>query len=84
MKNVAAIVRLMLLTGARPGEACILRACDLNTSGSVWEYRPSVHKTQHHDRERIVFIGPKAQEVVKPWLTTNLTAYLFSPRDSVC
>jgi integrase len=28
----------------------------------------------------VIFLGPKAQEVVKPFLTTNLEAYLFSPR----
>ena len=82
-KPVAAMVRLMLLSGMRPGEACVIRACDLNMAGAVWEYRPSSHKTEHHERERAIFLGPRAQEIAKQWLKPDLEAYLFSPRDSV-
>jgi integrase len=77
---VAAMVRLQLLTGARSGELCTMRACDLDVSGPVWLYRPASHKTQHHGRSRIIALGKQAQEIVKPFLTTNLEAYLFSPR----
>jgi hypothetical protein len=34
---------------------------DVDRSNSVWEYHPTSHKTEHHDRDRIIFIGPKAQ-----------------------
>jgi integrase len=78
---VAALVRLQLLTGARPGELVIMRTADLETSGRVWVYRPQQHKTQHHDKGREVYLGPKAQEVVKPWLRTNLSEFIFSPRE---
>jgi len=60
-----------------------MRACDLDTSGQVWVYTPSAHKTEHHDRDRKVYLGPRAQAVVKPWLRTELTAYLFSPAEAV-
>jgi integrase len=65
---VAAMVRLQLLTGMRPGEACALRPCDLDRGGAVWTYRPPAHKTEHHGRERIIYLGPQAQAILAPHL----------------
>jgi integrase len=79
---VAAIVRLQLLTGARSGELVIMRTCDLDTAGRIWIYRPGQHKTLHYDRAREVYLGPKAQQMVKPWLRTNLSEFIFSPADA--
>jgi integrase len=53
---------------------------DLTMSGRVWTYRPASHKNKHRGKDRVIYLGPQAQEVVKPFLTTNLEAYLFSPR----
>ena len=44
---VADMVRFQRLTGCRPGEACIVRPCDVDRSGDVWLYRPESHKTEH-------------------------------------
>jgi len=77
---VRAMVELQRLTGCRPGEVMVMRAIDLNMSGPVWIYRPDSHKNKHRGKDRIIFLGPQAQEVIKPFLTTNLEAYLFSPR----
>jgi len=52
---IADMVRVQLLSGARPGEICILRPCDLEGAASR-EYRPFNNKTEHHDRERIICI----------------------------
>lgn len=80
---VAAMVRLQLLTGSRPGEICILRPCDI-TKGedNVWTYIPESHKCEHHGTERRIFIGPEAQKVLAPWLEREPTAYCFSPKES--
>lgn len=81
---VAAMIRIQSLTGMRPDEAVRMRGCDLNTTGANWEYRPGVFKLDHHeDAERVVMIVPRAQEALKPWLRTDLEAFLFDPRDSV-
>jgi integrase len=69
-----------LLTGCRAGEAMVMRAMDLTTSGEVWAYRPGSHKNQHRGLERVIYLGPQAQAVVRPFLTTDLQAFLFSPR----
>jgi site-specific recombinase XerD len=76
---VWAMIEVQRLTGMRPGEVVQLRAIDLNMSGKVWEFRPADHKNRHHKRERVVLIGVKAQDVLRPYLTTDLEAYLFDP-----
>jgi integrase len=89
-RHVAAMVRVQLLTGARPGEVCMMRGCDLDTTGPVWLYYPGrdqgdegQHKTAHHGHSRVIAIGPKAQEILKPFLKPeNPQAYLFSPQES--
>ncbi|NLE37134.1 MAG: site-specific integrase, partial [Pirellulaceae bacterium] len=79
---VADMVMLQRLTGARPGEVCLIRPCDVDTSGEVWLYRPESHKNEHHGTDRIICIGPKAQDVLRPYLLREKTAYCFSPVDS--
>ncbi|MFP6666708.1 MAG: site-specific integrase, partial [Pirellulales bacterium] len=78
---VADMVRLQRLTGCRPGEVCILRPCDVDVSGDVWAYRPESHKMEHHGRQRVIFIGPKAQEALRPYLLRDKAAHCFSPMD---
>jgi integrase len=82
-RQVWAMSQLQLLSGARPGEVCTIRRCDLDMTGDVWTYVPESHKTQHHGHSRTIFIGPKAQEVLRPWLRPELDAYLFSPREAI-
>ncbi|MGD8454586.1 MAG: tyrosine-type recombinase/integrase [Phycisphaerae bacterium] len=79
--QVAAMVRLQLATGARPGEITMLRTCDLDTTEPVWRYTPAYHKAEaHHERE--VFVGPKAQAVLRRWLRTDLEGFCFQPREA--
>jgi integrase len=80
--QIWAMVQFQLWTGCRPGEASVIRTIDIKMDGAVWEYRPHTHKGEHHGKERVVYIGPHAQVVLKPWLKTNLHAYLFSPREA--
>jgi len=79
--QVGAMIRLQLLTGMRPDEATIMRPCDIDRRGDLWVYRPSSHKTEHHNVEKAVFLGPRAQEIIEPWLDREPTAYLFNPRE---
>jgi integrase len=80
---VRAMVQLQRLTGARPGEVRLMRACDIDMTGAVWLYRPHSHKTKHRGKDRVIALGPRAQEIVKPFLKLDLQAYLFAPRDAV-
>jgi integrase len=79
---VADMVRLQRLTGARPGEVCQLRPCDVDRSGDVWEYRPPDHKTAYRGRERVIYVGPQAQDVLRPYLIRDAQANCFSPAES--
>ncbi len=82
--RIWAMIRVHRLTGMRPGEVCVLRTVDIDRSGPVWCYRPHSHKTEHHGHERKVWIGPKAQAILKSWLKSEKPdAYLFSPQDEL-
>jgi integrase len=82
---VRAMVEVQRLTGARPQDVVGMRPVDIDMTGNVWEYRPAHYKTEHRndeddpDRERVIFVGPRAQEVVKPWLPLAVDAFIFRP-----
>jgi integrase len=82
---VWAMVQVQRLAGMRPCEVVLMRPCDIDQgNGRTWVYRPESHKTEHHGIERVVFLGPQAQEVLRPFLEgRHPGAYLFSPREAV-
>jgi integrase len=82
-RQVWAMVQLQRHSGMRPGEVTIMRTIDIDTSGRVWAYTPGRHKTEHHGRTRTIYLGPRAQDVLRPWLRTELEAYLFQPREAM-
>jgi integrase len=79
----ADMVRFQLLTGARPGEVCSLTPGAVDRSGDVWEYRVEGHKTEHHGRTRVVYIGPEAQAVLRPYLLRQSDMVCFSMAESL-
>jgi integrase len=82
-RYVRAMVEFQRLTGCRPGEACQVRRCDIDTSGAVWTFRPAHHKNAHRGKSRVISIGPKAQELLKTYFTANAADYLFSAARTV-
>lgn len=34
----------------------------------IWLYTPTSHKTAHRGKKRTIYIGPRAQAILKPWL----------------
>lgn len=80
---VLAMVEVQLLTGMRPGEVCRLRPADLDTTGPVWFFRPRQHKKRHLNKSRVIAIGPKAQEILRPFTPSDPAAYYFNPRVEV-
>jgi integrase len=79
---VATMIELQLLTGMRPGELVIMRPCDIDRTGKVWRYYPSRHKTQYRGDERIVSIGPRGQDLLRPFLLRGTEVHCFSPAES--
>jgi integrase len=80
---VADMVRLQQFTGCRPGEVCAIRPCDVDCADDeVWTYVPMAHKTEHYGRERSIFLGPRAQGILRPYLLRAATDFCFSPAES--
>jgi integrase len=77
-----AMVQVQRMTGMRPGEVALMRACDLDTTGEVWVYKPARHKTAWRGKVRAVLVGPRCQEVLRPFLTADPTAFLFRPAEA--
>jgi len=75
-------VKLQLATRMRPGEVCILRLANIDMTGEVWRYSPMKHKTQHRGKTRIVYMGLKAQAVLRPYMQNSPSAYCFSPQSA--
>lgn len=87
-KLVATIVQIHRLCGCRSQDILCMRGIDLDCRGDVWEYRPPTYKTMHlnddddPDLERVIYLGPRAQRLLKPLLLDDPEAYLFSPARS--
>jgi integrase len=79
---VADMVRVQLLLGCRPGELCKLTPSMFNTTEGIWEIFLEEHKTAHRGKERIIYVGPQAQEILKKYLNRDPDAALFSPAES--
>jgi integrase len=79
--QVAAMIQLQHLCGARPQEVISIRPCEVLKENGVWFYIPRSHKTQHFDRRKVIVIGPKAQAVLGPWLERDPETYCFVPAE---
>ena len=79
---VGDMVRVQRLIGCRPVELCLMRPCDIDRSVDPWRYVPESHKTEHHGRERVIFVGPQAQSILLRYLARDAKASCFQPRDS--
>ena len=55
---------------------------NIQVSGGIC-FRPASHKTDHHDHERRIYIGPRGQDILRPWLKRDPEAYCFSPAEAV-
>ena len=88
------MLRLQHLTAMRPCEVCGLRPIDVDRKGclpdgtrldGVWVYVvPESHnKLAHRGQARYVFLGPKAQAILAPYLERDPSRPCFSPREAV-
>jgi integrase len=81
---VRAMIETQLLSGCRPGEICGMRVGEIDRSGNVWKYVPASHKNTHRGQQRNIFLGPKAQLILAPFMRKiDPLAHVFSPKDSV-
>jgi len=78
----AAMARLQLLTGMRPGEVTAMQPELIDQSGEVWIYEPDKHKNRWRGHRRQVPLGPNAQEILLPFMDRPDTKHLFSPAEA--
>ncbi|MCU1656012.1 MAG: site-specific tyrosine recombinase XerC [Pseudonocardiales bacterium] len=81
-RQVGVMIQVQLVTGMRSTELCIMRPCDIDRSAKPWVYRPMFHKTQDHDVEREIPLGPKVRKLIAPFLKRDPKAFLFSPAEA--
>lgn len=80
--QVAAMVQVQMVTGMRPGEVVCMCPRDIDRSVDPWLYTPQSHKTEHHGRARRVYLGPRAQQLLSPYLLRPEDAPCFSPAEA--
>ena len=80
--QVAAMIQLQRLTGMRPCEVVMIRMGEVDRSAEVWIYSPSSHKNSWRGRDRTIPLGPKAQEVLRPFIKSDPDAFVFSPQEA--
>ncbi len=80
--TAGAMLRLQFYCGMRPSETCLMRACDIDTSGKIWLYRPHRHKTAWRGHQQVKAIPAIAQKIIKQHLRPDREAYIFSPVDA--
>lgn len=82
-RNVSTICELLVLTGARVSEIRTMRVGDIDTSNNVWLMRPGSHKNAWRGKDRTIFIGPKAQVLLMPFVADAVQSDLivFRPRE---
>ncbi len=80
-RGVRGLILFQRYTGARPGEATILRMVDIEQSGTTWKYTPTTHKNAWRGNARTIAIGPLCRSLLEEYKTTDLNAPVFRTPD---
>ena len=80
-----AIIRILLLTGARPSEILRLKVGDIDRSNpKIWVYRPVQHKTARKKKHRTLVFGAKEQAILLPYMDKkDQNSAVFAPADAI-
>lgn len=78
---VAAMIRLQMLAGMRPGEVLALKPGQIERGEGLWIYRPEKNKNSWRDQTRTVYLGPQAMAILLPFMDRAADAYCFSPKE---
>ena len=83
--TLCALIDLQLITGARPGELVALKRSDITVvDETLWEVELTQHKTAYRAKRRVVMFGPKAINVLRPFMfRAKRDGYLFPAADSM-
>lgn len=79
---VGDMIRFQQLVGCRPGEVCQITPSMVDRSGDVWLIALAKHKTAYRGKDRILYVGPKAQAILSKYLLRAADSNCFSPIES--
>lgn len=67
------IIRLLMMTGARPTEICSLTIADIHKdeANGVWIYQPARHKNSHKGLPRTIVFGREAIDLLTVYITKH-------------
>ena len=71
------LIDIQRLVGARSGELLKLTGGMIDRSGDVWSAELQDHKTRHHGQSRTLHFGPKAQLILRKYLSADPKKPLF-------
>jgi integrase len=84
-QQIRDMVQVQRFICGRPQDVHNMRLCDIEQSGEVWRYVPFAHKTKWRGKIRELPIGPRAQQILQPyldWCKDDPTQFVF-PRPNV-
>lgn len=81
-KVVGDMVRVQRLLGCRPGELVKITPGMIDRTNDVWQIALTEHKNAYRGKTRVLYVGPKAQAILKPYLLRGAEDPLFSPIES--
>lgn len=76
-KRTADMIDIWMLTGARPGELCMLTGAMIKREKGIWTAKLESHKMTHKGKERTLVFGPQAQKILKRYLVEDPNERLF-------
>jgi len=82
-KVLADMVRIHRLLGCRPSELLCIKPCMVDTTSEVWTIKLEKHKNAWRGHDRVLVIGPKAKQLLRPYLDRAEDAYCFSPAEAM-
>lgn len=80
---VADMVRLQLLTAARPSEICAITPAMVDRSVEIWEINFAKHKTAWRGKLRTIYVGKSGQAILAKYLDRGPDVVCFSPREAM-
>jgi len=81
--TVQSMVRVQLICGMRPQDVCRMTTEQIDTSDTIWFYRPEKHKNALRGKSLTKAIPTIAQKILAPLIRQFPTGPLFSPRESL-
>ncbi|MCA3010556.1 MAG: site-specific integrase [Phycisphaerales bacterium] len=74
-------IELLWWSGMRAGELVTMTTRDVERTGEQWLYRPTQHKGTWRGKDRVVYLGPRCIERLRPLLKADPGALLFTAAD---